>query len=217
MSYGLQIFNSNGEVIVDSTDFSLSGSEIQNTSSFGTFVNTSLVGPVSIAPEELLFQRLDVGQTAFFGLIDVVPGSTAVVISPNRDFFLTKPYNEIAEPSYGITVRNANGDPTFHSGGLLVAVKNTFNIAIPAGSASTLLPINVSVESSSNFFAVTSAVSQFIAPAFPSGTGVQFAPVLNRTSSTNVRVEAQVIGEGPLVPSPINFAVHFSFIEARVA
>lgn len=189
MSFGFQILNSNGQVVLD------------DTLPVMVPTNQTTITPGRVLPQTRGFE-FPVGRDIYYGsaiinqigdsyrsLLTVIDSGTFIT-SPVSTFNLNKISSQNL-PSFGMAVFDEGGEPTFHSGDNIAFVTSVIN--------TSSFPQNITIPSNTTHI-VLQCKDLGVSFPDPNVPGLVVGPSVLRTSSTNILIENKVVGSTSLIP-----------------
>lgn len=180
MSYGFEVTNAAGEVLVNSDDpaFQIVADETLTGTAFGSFYQYDYVDSTA-----LVFANLGVGDWIVKYLNYIYSNLASLPVRK------VKPSNLLTDPTsgYGMVIYDATGDITYCASNDLMDINNMF-----------ILPANAStVSCSDTWFAVASNRPDLNDPFMNGTPGYLLATGVKRESATTIVKHVEQVGSGP--------------------
>ena len=217
MSYGFEVYNAAGELILDhrALAYTVGGATTLSLDSAGLgYIAGSAVGDDELVVLELpvsrrLFVATDgAGDIAVRAVTFDDPGETALSSVPYR---LMRPFRDVALPDYGLALLNASKEPTYHSGAPLLLVREGGTRAVAHSDYSTSTH---TITSDVTHVAFSSAVKELVAI---SAELSRFGGLdLTRLSSTQIRLENRLVWPGTPGASAGPWPTSVSWLTLRI-
>jgi hypothetical protein len=200
MSYGFEVRNSQGQVVLDSESINIVSDSNQNftTNSVGLFshpVNlSSFLVPLENNQMLTACQPAGNGLRTFrlrSGTGDSLPPVLADTTIPTRKVIA---FNEASPPTgFGMVIKNSEGETVFHTNQSLLSVLSVQRLTLPASQTS----LSVAIPSQATHFLVNANFRQFI-PTVPPQNTLVITVGFQRLTSTTGRIISDRWGVLPL-------------------